>query len=82
MRRAVWLAAALVLTVPPPNPPERRATVAGAYARALDAMELANREYQLQRRNRGAGGRINSLRLNARQSEVPPLGTPPLHGDW
>jgi hypothetical protein len=80
--RPLWLAAALVLTVPPPNPPERRETVGGAYARALDALELPSREYQLQRRNQGAGGRLNSLRLNARQSEAPPLGTPPLHGDW
>jgi len=81
MIRAAWFAV-VVLTLPPPSAPERRETVGGAYSRAMNELELVNREQQLERVNEGAQGRKNALRTNARQSEVPPLGTPPLSGDW
>ena len=75
-------ALALLLAPPLSNPPERRETIGGAYARAVDLLEPFTREYELQRENYGAQGRKNALRQNARQAEVPPLGIPPLHGDW
>ena len=57
--------------------PEARATVRGAYARSVDALEIVNRDVANERVNVGAWGRMNSLRDQVRQSQEPAIGAPP-----